>query len=45
VDILWRHSSSGQNVMWFMDGIDLIGGTLTTPSSLADPRWKIVGPR
>jgi hypothetical protein len=45
VDIVWRHSGSGQNVIWFMDGVDLISGTFTTPSTLADPGWKIVGPR
>jgi hypothetical protein len=45
VDIVWRHSGSGQIVMWFMDGINLVSGTFTTPSTLADPSWKIVGPR
>jgi hypothetical protein len=45
VDIVWRHSESGQNVVWFMDGINLMSGTFTTPSTLADPNWKIVGPR
>jgi extracellular elastinolytic metalloproteinase len=45
VDIVWRHSVSGQNVMWFMNGIDLISGTFTNPSSLPDTNWRIVGPR
>jgi hypothetical protein len=45
VDIVWRHSASGQNVMWFMNGIDLISGAFTNPSSLPDTNWKIVGPR
>ena len=31
--------------MWFMDGITLISGTFTNPSTLADINWKIVGPR
>jgi hypothetical protein len=44
-DIVWRHSTSGQNVMWFMDGITLISGTFTNPPTLADNNWKIVGPR
>jgi hypothetical protein len=43
VDIVWRHSTSGQNALWFMDGINLIGGALT--NTLADNNWKIVGPR
>jgi hypothetical protein len=45
VDIVWRHSASGQNVMWFMNGISLISGAFTNPSSLPDTNWKIVGPR
>jgi hypothetical protein len=45
VDIVWRHSESGQNVMWFMDGIQLISGTFTNPPTLPDNNWKIVGPR
>jgi len=45
VDIVWRHSTSGQNVMWFMDRSNLISGTFTNPSSLPDNNWKIVGPR
>ena len=31
VDIVWRHAVSGQNVIWFMDGINLISGTFTNP--------------
>jgi hypothetical protein len=42
-DLLWRHSTSGQNVVWFMSGVNLIGGELTTPSALADTRWQMVG--
>jgi 6-phosphogluconolactonase (cycloisomerase 2 family) len=44
-DIVWRHSVSGQNAIWYMNGVDLIGGTFTTPAVLADPGWKMVGPR
>jgi Calx-beta domain-containing protein/VCBS repeat protein len=44
-DIVWRHSQSGQNVMWFMNGIELSSGTFTNPSSLPDTNWRIVGPR
>jgi subtilisin-like proprotein convertase family protein len=42
-DILWRHDFSGENVVWFMNGTVLTGGTFTTPSSLTDVRWKMVG--
>jgi hypothetical protein len=42
-DILWRNKSTGQNVVWFMNG--------TTYSSYAelmqvtDTNWEIVGPK
>jgi hypothetical protein len=42
-DILWRHNFSGENVVWFMDGSVLASGTFTTPSSLPDVNWKMVG--
>jgi subtilisin-like proprotein convertase family protein len=48
VDIVWRHDTSGQIVVWHMGGdggTTLIGGVLTDPPVLADVRWKIVGPR
>ena len=42
-DILWRHLTSGENVLWYMNGAVLAGGEFTTPSGLADVRWKMVG--
>jgi hypothetical protein len=44
-DILWRHSVSGEIVVWYMNGTTLLGGTFTNPSAFADVNWKIVGPR
>jgi hypothetical protein len=44
-DIVWRHQDSGQMVLWFMDGATLVSGTFTTPSSLPDLNWRLVGPR
>jgi hypothetical protein len=44
-DILWRHATSGQIVVWYMDNATLISGTFTDPSALADTNWQIVGPR
>ena len=39
-DILWRHATSGQNVVWFMNGATRSStGTL----SAADTTWAIVG--
>ena len=44
-DLVWRHANSGQIAVWFMDGLNLTGGTLTTPPALTDVRWRLVGPR
>jgi choice-of-anchor B domain-containing protein len=45
VDIVWRHGGAGQIVVWLMDGTTLVSGTFTTPAVLADPAWRIVGPK
>jgi ELWxxDGT repeat protein len=42
-DLLWRHATEGQNVVWFMNGPNLLSGTFTTPQALVDVRWKMVG--
>jgi subtilisin-like proprotein convertase family protein len=42
-DILWRHTTSGENVMWFMDKNTLISGTFTNPPALADVNWQMAG--
>jgi subtilisin-like proprotein convertase family protein len=42
-DILWRHETSGENVLWYMNGTVLAGGEFTTPPALVDTRWKMVG--
>jgi hypothetical protein len=42
-DVLWHHQGSGQIVVWHMNGALLVTGTFTTPDSLADTNWKIVG--
>jgi hypothetical protein len=44
-DLVWRHSTSGQNVIWFMNGATLVSGTFTNPPIFADNAWRIVGPR
>jgi hypothetical protein len=41
VDILWRNSSSGSNVVWFMNGTDWAGSAGLMPA--ADLAWQIVG--
>ena len=42
-DILWRHGTSGEIVVWYMNGATLTGGAFTNPSALVDPGWRIVG--
>jgi subtilisin-like proprotein convertase family protein len=41
-DILWWHQASGQLVVWFMDGITLVGGELTAPAGIPDVAWRPV---
>jgi hypothetical protein len=43
MDLLWRHAQSGENVVWFLNGVTLVSGTFTTPSALTDTRWQMVG--
>jgi hypothetical protein len=42
LDILWWNQTSGQLVVWFMNGINLVSGELTTPPGLADTQWRPV---
>ena len=39
-DILWRNTSTGQAVIWLMNGTSVIGGG--SPGSAASP-WTIAG--
>ena len=41
VDILWRNQSSGDDIVWFMNGTTLSGGAVLT--SVPDTNWKIGG--
>jgi hypothetical protein len=42
-DILFRHGITGNNVVWYMDGITRTAGVFTSPASLADTNWFMVG--
>jgi subtilisin-like proprotein convertase family protein len=42
-DILWRHNTSGENVMWFMDKNTIVSGTFTNPPALVDLNWQMAG--
>ena len=40
-DILWRNGSTGDNYVWYMDGVAVLaGGNLPT---VADQNWSVVG--
>jgi len=41
-DILWRHASTGQNALWYLNGTALGGGSALF-SPVADGNWKIAG--
>jgi uncharacterized repeat protein (TIGR03803 family) len=40
-DLVWRHDS-GAIYAWFMDGLNLLGGSFFNPGQV-DPSWKISG--
>jgi ELWxxDGT repeat protein len=44
-DIVWHHATSGQVVLWLMDGLNLRLGGFTSPGVWPDAAWRIVGPR
>jgi hypothetical protein len=44
-DLVWHNDFSGQTVVWFMNGANLVAGTFTNPSTFPDTNWKLVGPR
>lgn len=41
-DLIWRHQTSGLIAAWLMNGTALQRDVLLTPSTVSDPRWKIV---
>jgi hypothetical protein len=40
-DLLWRNTSTGQNAVWYMNGVTMISGALLP--TLGDLDWSIVG--
>jgi hypothetical protein len=42
-DLIFRNLSSGNHVVWFMDGLFRSGGTLLTPAKPAAGNWFMVG--
>lgn len=47
-DIVWRNSTSGNTAIWFMDGIQHVGGQLVDPAPMATVQespssWVFVG--
>jgi subtilisin family serine protease len=44
-DLVWQNVADGRVSAWLMDGLNLLAGTLLTPSLVPDTNWHIVGPR
>ena len=45
-DLLWRNASSGRLVIWHLDWSGTrTAGLFTTPDSMGDLAWLVVGPR
>jgi FG-GAP-like repeat/Kelch motif len=42
-DILWRHQTTGQLYVWFMDGTTQSSGAFLTPSAVVDAAWQVRG--
>jgi hypothetical protein len=40
-DIIWRHTSTGQNIMWLMDGTNTLAGSGEMPA-VPDTAWSAV---
>lgn len=44
-DLLWRNQTSGNLVVWLMDGTSRVCGLYLNPPNIAAGNWKLVGPR
>ncbi len=40
-DILWRNAATGENYVWYLDGVTVLGGG--SLPMVTDQNWKIVG--
>jgi hypothetical protein len=40
-DILFRHRTSGKNVVWLMNGVDRTAGAFTVPDTVGDLNWRM----
>jgi hypothetical protein len=44
-DFIWQNTADGRISAWLMRGLNLIDGTLLSPSVVPDTNWQVVGPR
>ena len=44
-DLLWQHITNGNLAVWYMNGLQQIGGTSLNPASVTDLGWRIAGPK
>ena len=40
-DVLWRHAETGENYVWYLDGVTVLGGGVLP--TVTDQNWKVVG--
>jgi hypothetical protein len=43
-DVIWRHQI-GRTLLWEMRGLSRSYGIFTTPDTIQDPSWLLVGPK
>jgi hypothetical protein len=44
-DFIWHHQTTGQLVVWFMNGTTFLFGYGLTPGTVSDTGWQLVAPR
>jgi hypothetical protein len=44
-DILWRNNTTGQKLVWYLNGVSRIGSAVEVLPAVGDPNWKIVSVR
>src|SRR6185503_11359307 len=42
-DLAWRRDGTGENLVWLMNGANLLSASFTNPPALADTRWRLAG--
>lgn len=43
--VVWQHSETGHVALWYLNGATVVATIMTTPTTVDDLDWKIVGAR